>query len=58
MLTRGKDDVGWANSHVIGTDDLARLKSEAQRPIALFAVAHAAQLALDAGEVDELRLIR
>ncbi len=58
VLTRGKDDAGWANSHVIGTDDLARLKSEAERPIALFAGARAAQLALDAGEVDELRLVR
>lgn len=58
VLTRGNIDAGWANSHVVGTDDLARLKSAADRPIALFAGARAAQLALDAGEVDELRLIQ
>ncbi len=58
VLTRGSIDLGWANSHVVGTDDPARLKSEADRPIALFAGARAAQLALEAGEVDELRLIR
>jgi dihydrofolate reductase len=58
VLTRGKDETGWANSHIIGGDDIPRLKSEAKRPIALFAGAQAAQLALDSGHVDELRLIR
>jgi dihydrofolate reductase len=58
VLTRGKDETGWVNSHVIGADDIPRLKSEAKRPIVLFAGAQAAQLALDSGHVDELRLIR
>jgi dihydrofolate reductase len=58
VLTHGKEETGWANSHAIGTGDIPRLKSEAKRPIALFAGARAAQLALDSGHVDELRLIR
>lgn len=58
VLTHGKDETGWVNSHTIGTDDIPRLKLEAKRPIALFAGAQAAQVAVDAGHVDELRLIR
>jgi dihydrofolate reductase len=58
VLTRGEDETGWANSHVISTDDIPGLKSEAARPLALFAGAQAAQLTIAAGHVDELRLIR
>lgn len=58
VLSRSEEETGWANSRVIGTDDVPRLKSETKRPLALFAGARAVQLLLDAGHVDELRLIR
>lgn len=58
VLARGKVETGWANSHVIRLDDIARLKAQAKRPLALFGGAQAAQRALDSGHVDELRLIR
>ena len=43
---------------MIRLDDIARLKAQAKRPLALFGGAQAAQQALDSGHVDELRLIR
>lgn len=58
VLTHGEETTGWANSHAIRLDDIARLKKEASRPIALFAGASAAQAALEHGVVDELRLIQ
>jgi dihydrofolate reductase len=58
VLTHGQADLSWQNSHVINVDSIARLKAEAQRPLALFAGAGAAQSALEAGQVDELRLIQ
>jgi dihydrofolate reductase len=58
VLTRRDDPTDWANSHAIGVDDIPRVKAEAQRPLALFAGATAFQALLDAGHIDELRLIR
>jgi dihydrofolate reductase len=58
VLTHGREQTGWANSHAITADDVARLKAEATRPIALFAGASAAQALLDRGYVDEIRLIQ
>lgn len=58
VLTHGVETTGWANSHAIRIDDVARLKSEALRPIALFAGASAVQAALEHGVVDEIRLIQ
>jgi dihydrofolate reductase len=58
VLTHGTERTGWANSHAIRTDDAARLKREAKRPIALFAGASAAQQLLELGLIDEIRLMR
>jgi dihydrofolate reductase len=58
VLTHGREQTGWANSHAITADDVPRLKAEAKRPIALFAGAAAAQALLDRGFVDEIRLIQ
>ena len=58
VLTHGKEQTGWVNSRAVRLDDIARLKGEAKRPIALFAGASAAQAALDHAYVDELRLIQ
>ena len=55
VLTHGAEETGWANSHAIRKDDVARLKREAKRPIALYAGASAAQSLM--GEIDEMRLI-
>ena len=57
VLTHGDERTGWANSHAIRAGDVPRLKSEAKRPIALFAGAAAAQALLERGFVDEIRLI-
>ena len=58
VLTHGSPCVEWENSHPIRLDDLARIKREAERPVALFAGAAAVRAALAAGVVDELRTIR
>jgi dihydrofolate reductase len=58
VLTHRKQINEWANSHAIALDDIPRLKRDAQRPIALFAGASAAQTALQRGFVDEIRLIQ
>jgi len=58
VLTHGRVETAWSNSYAIDVDSIARLKSEAARPLALFAGARAVQGALVAGHVDELRLIR
>lgn len=58
VLTHGEETTGWANSHAIRLDDIAKLKAEARRPIALFAGAGAAQAALAHGVIDEIRLIQ
>lgn len=58
VLTRGRADSSWANSHAITIDSIAPLKTEAKRPLALFAGAGAAQSALESGQVDELHLIQ
>jgi dihydrofolate reductase len=58
VLTRTGDQTDWANSRVIGVDDIPRIKDRAQRPLALFAGAGAFQALLDAGHIDELRLVR
>lgn len=58
VLTHGTERTGWANSHAIRIDDIARLKDEARRTIALFAGASAAQAALEHGVIDEIRLIQ
>lgn len=58
VLTHGKETTGWSNSHAIRADDIPRLKAEAKRPVALFAGAAAAQVGIERGLVDEVRLIR
>ena len=42
VLTHGEEKTGWANSRAIRLDDIARLKAQARRPLALFAGAMAA----------------
>jgi dihydrofolate reductase len=56
VLTHGKEETGWANSHAIRKEEVAKLKRDAKRPIALYAGASAAQALLD--DVDEIRLIQ
>lgn len=58
VLTHRSDGGEWVESHPVTLDDVARLKAEATKPIAVFAGARAIQSALGAGLVDELRLIR
>ena len=58
VLTHGAETTGWANSHAIRLDEIARLKRDAKKSIALFAGASAAQAALAHGVVDEIRLIQ
>lgn len=58
VLTHGPETTGWSNSHAIRLADIARLKREARRPLALFAGASAAHAALGAGLIDEIRLIQ
>jgi dihydrofolate reductase len=58
VLTHGALDIEWEQSLPIHLHDLARIKREATRPIALFAGASAVRAALAAGVVDELRIIR
>jgi dihydrofolate reductase len=58
VLTHGAETTGWTNSHPIRIEDLPRLKSEARRPLALFAGAMAAQAAITRGVVDEIRLFQ
>jgi dihydrofolate reductase len=58
VLTHGEERTGWSGSRAIGADDVARLKREAKRPIALFAGASAAQQLLERGLIDEIRLIQ
>lgn len=58
VLTHGGRCADWANSHAITAEDVARLKRDATRPIALFAGAAAAQALLARSVVDEVRLIR
>jgi len=58
VLTRGAVNPSWSNSHAVGIDSIVRLKAEAKRALALFAGARAAQSLLEAGLVDELRLVR
>jgi dihydrofolate reductase len=58
VLTHGSERTGWSNSHAIKADDVARLKREAARPIALFAGARAAQALLERDFIDEIRLIQ
>ena len=57
VLTRGGKIAAWENSRAIGVDELARVKSAAKRPIAVFAGAATARAVLAAGLVDELQLI-
>lgn len=58
VLTHGDVNSSWPNSHAVGIESIVRLKAETKRPLALFAGARAAQSLLEAGLVDELRLIR
>jgi dihydrofolate reductase len=57
VLTHRPLDAEWENSHPVLATDLARIKREATRPIALFAGAAAVRSALEADVVDELRVI-
>jgi len=56
VLTHGAEETGWHNSHAIRVADVAALKRQAKRPIALYAGAGAAQALMD--ELDEMRLIQ
>lgn len=56
VLTHGEERTGWANSHAVGVEDVARLKAEAKRPLAVFAGGGAARALLD--QTDEIRLIQ
>jgi len=58
VLTHRALNVDWENSHPVRLEDLHRIKREAARPIALFAGATAVRAAIQAGVVDEMRLIR
>lgn len=58
VLTHGGDGGDWVRSHPVALDDVAQLKAEATKPIAVFAGARAIQSVLGAGLIDELRLIR
>jgi dihydrofolate reductase len=58
VLTHGAETTGWTNSHAIRLEDIARLKRDAKKPLALFAGASAAQAALAHGVVDEIRVIQ
>jgi len=58
VLTRSGHQSSWENSKTIGVDDIPRLKASAQRPLALFAGARAFQAVLEAGHIDEIRLIQ
>ena len=58
VLTRRPYETAWNNSNVITVPDLPRLKTIARRPLVLFAGAQAAQSALVAGHVEEVRLVR
>lgn len=58
VLTHGAERTGWTNSYAISASDVPRLKEAAERPIALFAGAATAQLLLEQGVVDEVRLIQ
>ncbi|HRO62151.1 MAG TPA: dihydrofolate reductase family protein [Burkholderiaceae bacterium] len=58
VLTHGKENTGWVNSHSITLDAVPRILREAARPIAVFAGAGAIQALLERGWVQELRLIR
>ena len=58
VLSRSVDRTDWQNSHVIGLDDVPRIKQEAARPLVVFAGAGAFQALLEAGHLDEIRLIR
>jgi dihydrofolate reductase len=50
-------DPAWNNSHVISTDDVERLKSEIDGDILVNGSVQLVQALLDAGQVDELRLM-
>lgn len=56
VLTRGVERTGWANSHAVTTEDVARVQQNARRPIAVYAGASAAQALMD--QIDEIRLIQ
>jgi len=58
VLTHGPERTGWANAHAVTLEDIARLKRDARRPIAVFAGARAAQAVLGRELVDEIRLIQ
>jgi dihydrofolate reductase len=58
VLTHGGNAGDWVQSQLVTLDDIARLKAEATKPIAVFAGASAIQSVLGAGLIDELRLIR
>lgn len=56
VLTHGAEVARWANSHAVRLSDVARIKSQAKRPIAVFAGAGAANACLE--QLDELRLVQ
>ncbi len=50
-------DPDWANTTVIGLDDIARIRDEADGDVVVHGSAQLAQALLDKGLVDELRLM-
>ncbi|MBC9247471.1 dihydrofolate reductase family protein [Paracoccus sp. 11-3] len=58
VLSHGPYQTDWNNSRVIRLDDVARIRAEAEKPIAAFAGAGAIQSLLAQGLVDDVRLIR
>ncbi|NEW42119.1 dihydrofolate reductase [Nocardia cyriacigeorgica] len=60
VLSRTLKSTDWHNSHLLGADPFAAIRELAQqpgRPIALFAGGSAATALLEAGLLDELRLV-
>lgn len=58
VLTHSQPAIEWTGSQAVGLGDIARLKAEATKPVAVFAGAGAIRAVLAAGLVEELRLIR
>lgn len=58
VLTHGAERTGWTHSHAITVADVPKLKSNAARPVAVFAGAGAAQALLERHLIDDVCLIQ
>ncbi len=58
VLTRRPLDKAWAACEAVTLDDLRRIKGASGRPLAVFAGASVIQATLEAGLLDEVRLLR